>query len=115
VRTSAEPRDTRPNDTANLHRTGRIRYVEMDELDPDCDFAVVQEFVTQNNRYVTWQSMILCEILDEQVSYDTYRYPIDKGLDNVSNLEASVQGFPETHIGNKAYSQVEVGATKRGG
>jgi hypothetical protein len=115
VRTSADSRDTRPAETSQLHRAGRIRYVETEELNPNCDFAVVHELSTPNNSYVTWQSMILCEILDEQLAYDAYQYPVDKGLHNVSNLEASVMGEPGTHIANKVETQVEVGATKRGG
>lgn len=115
VRTSADPRDTRPAETANLHRGGRIRYIETDEIDESCEFAVYQEYATPNNKYVTWQSMILCEIVDEQISYDTYRYPVDKALDTVSHLEDNLLGEPGTHIRGKTFTNLEVGDVKQGG
>lgn len=115
VRTSADARDGRPAETANLHRGGRIRYVETNEIDPNSPIAVYTEYATANNVYVTWQTLILCEILDETLSYQQSKAWEDLSVSRVMNLESEVLAHPDTRISNKTTAEVKIEATRRGG
>jgi hypothetical protein len=104
----------RDRETNQMHASGRIRYVETDEVNQHCEYAVNEEYATANNTYVTCQSFILCEIMDPNLAYDTYKYPVDSALQRLTNLPAEVAEMPETRIGDKAASQVRVINSKRG-
>lgn len=115
VRTSADPKDNRPAETANFHRAGRIRYVETSEVDSRCEFAVYTEYATTNNKYVTYQTLILCEIVDERLGYQTYKGWEDWAINRVTNIEQMVRAEPNTHIDGKTDVSVDIMDTKRGG
>lgn len=119
VRTSIDPRDDRPAETANLHRSQRIRYVEVSEVDKNSEIAVYTEFATANNTYVTYRSLILAEIMSERLSYETKPAWEDLAIARVSSLPNERLTEPGTHIGNvdrpKAETRVSVKDTRQGG
>ena len=103
-------------ETHMLHRQGKIRYVEIEEIDRESDFAIIEEYQSPGqNVYVIVDSLILCEILDPTHSYDKYTYWTDLALDNVSSLPKTVLGFPETHLGEIAGVAVTRKDAKQGG
>jgi hypothetical protein len=119
VRTSIDPRDDRPAETANLHRSQRIRYVEVSEVDKNSPIAVYTEFATANNTYVTYRSLILAEIMSERLSYESKPAWEDLAIARVSSLPNERLTEPGTHIGNadrpKAETRVSVKDTRQGG
>lgn len=115
VRTSADPKDDRPAETANRHRSNRIRYVETKEVDQNSQIAVYTEYATANNCYVTYRSLILCEILDEKLAYQTYKGWEDLGLSRVMHLEEEVLSHPDVRIPNKTTGKIDMFDTRRGG
>ena len=118
VRTSVEAKDNRPAETANLHRAQRIRYVETSEIDPRSEISVYTEYATANNVYVTYMSLILCEILDERLAYQTYKGWEDRAIARVVNFEDTVRGERElgaTRIEGKTEVDVTIKDTRRGG
>lgn len=108
VRTSSSAADNRPAETANLHRAQRIRYVETNELDPACEFAVYTEYATPNNTYVTYQTLILCEIMDERLAYQTYKGWEDWAIHKVTNIEAETRSQPGTRVVGKTDVSVDI-------
>ncbi len=115
VRTSAGTYDARPAETASLHRSGKIRYVETKEIDPSCSFAVYDEYATTNNTYVVYKTLILCEILDERHAYQSYRGWEDWALHRVADLEGSTRGERDTHVEGKTEIAVKGPQDSRAG
>ena len=101
-----------------LHKQGKIRYVEIGEIDRESPFAVVEEYAVpgpNNNVYVIMDTMILCEIMDPEHSYEKYGYWEDLALSFSENLPEQVLAQPETHIGDKAGIAVKRGNVGKGG
>lgn len=94
------PADNRPAETSNLHRGNRIRYVETAEIDPDCEYAVYTEYATASNKYVSYNTMILCEILDPKLVYQKMKGWEDQGIARASQLQDTVRGERGTRIPN---------------
>lgn len=92
----------RDNETAHLHKQGRIRYVETKEVDPNCRFASHDSYSTANFQYVTYRNLILVEILDPELSYQKYIGFEDYAIDRVTELPAQVSSFADTRYGSKA-------------
>lgn len=115
VRTSPDARDIRPAETAALHRAQRIRYVEVQEVNPDSEIALYTPFTTTDGVYVTWQTNILCEIMDQRLAYEMYKGWEDLGIQRVMDLNENVYAEPGTHLGNKTGTKVEISNIKRGG
>lgn len=90
---SLDPKDNRPAETANWHKGSRIRYVEADEIDTNCSFAVYTEHPAGDRTYVTHMSMILAEILDPRIAYMRGKAMEDKALDR---LKAAPRDVPNS-------------------
>ena len=112
VRIEPSKEQRRDAETSNLHRGGRIRYVETKEINPDCDFAVYTPYATVNNEYVTHAEFILCEIQDPQLAYDMGPAWVDYALSRVQELPDVVRGEPDTHLENTDVS-VELSNTRQ--
>ena len=113
--TSTSRRDL---ETANLHRRGLIRYVEMNEIDRDSQYAQVEEYAVPgpgNNVYVILDSSILCEILAPELSYESYKYWEDLAMSNVSDLDDVVRSYRDTQIGTKTRTEVAQRDSRQGG
>jgi hypothetical protein len=91
---SLDPKDSRPAETANLHRGNKIRYVEVPEIDDDCPFAVYTEHPAGDRSYVTHMSLILAEILDPRLAYMHFRAMEDKALDRLKSAPRDVSQSP---------------------
>jgi hypothetical protein len=105
-------------ETAQLHRQGRIRYVEVGEIDRNSEFAVIDEYAVpgpSGNVYVIVDTMILCEILDPEHCYEKYKFWTDLALENVSSLPQTVLSFNDTHIGQKTTTVVTQKDVRQGG
>lgn len=89
VRTSVDPRDNRPAETANLSRAHKIRFIEESEINPDCPYAVYTEL----SGMVTYQSQVLCEIMDPNIAYEGYKAWEDLALYRQRGI---VQQLPTT-------------------
>lgn len=115
IDTSSSRRDL---DTANLHRRGIIRYVEIGEIDRNSPYAQIEEYAVPgpgNNVYVIMDSSILCEILDPNQSYEQYRYWTDLAISNVSELPDVVLGYGDTHIGGRTTTDISMKDARQGG
>jgi len=125
VRTPAVKDDRRPAETAREHGRGRIRYIEVAELDRQCPFAMYEEYATPNNVYVTTGSMILAEIMDPRLSYQKYKGWDDQAIERVRTVDRTVQTSPSvmtdagpvsTHIpGKTVMESTGPSDSKRGG
>jgi hypothetical protein len=105
-------------ETANLHRRGLIRYVEIGEIDKDSPYAQIEEFAVPgpaNNVYVIMDTAILCEILDPNHSYEQYRYWQDLALSNVAELPDVIMGYGDTHVEGKTSTSLSVKDARQGG
>lgn len=98
IRVSTAKDDLRPAETANLHRGDRIRYVETSEIDDRCEFAVYTALPVGQNEYVTFGSMILCEILDPKLVYQKFQGWEDVGIGRAADLQSTVRAEPDTHV-----------------
>lgn len=104
-------------DTANLHRRGIIRYVEIGEIDRDSPYAQIEEYAVPgagNNVYVIMDTAILCEILDPNQSYEQYKYWQDLALSNVAELPDVVMSYGDTHIQGKTATGVSMKDARQG-
>lgn len=104
-------------DTANLHRRGVIRYVEIGEIDRQSPYAQIEEYAVPGpgaNVYVIMDTAILCEIMDPNQSYEQYRYWQDLAMSNVSELPDVVMSYGDTHLGSKSRTDVSMKDARQG-
>lgn len=116
-----DAKDMRPQLTSNLHRSGRIRYVETYEIDKQCPFAVYTEHTTGENKYVSHMSMILCEVMDPRLAYDTFKRHEDIALQRAMSASRDIPNSPSLGDGLTTASpgkfgiNLSVGETRTGG
>jgi hypothetical protein len=97
------------NETHRDIRAGSVRKVARIECDPQSPFALYDSYSALDVD-VTYDSLILVEIMDERLTYQRYKHPEDKAIRNVVDLPQTVASEKGTSVGPYAtgLKQMEV-------
>lgn len=117
-----DPKDSRTAETKQLHRMkNKIRYVEVNEIDKDCPFAVFVELPAGDTAYVQYFSQILCEILDVNLAYTMHKQGLDRAVERSRSAPRDIAQSPSlgdglvTSVPGKFGTNLEVKEIRQGG